>query len=100
MKRKDPKKSERKRSAPLFCEEINEQKNKIPVHFVRQTPERRDCGFRVSEVRKEKNVAENAGGIQVDKRTDCREGGQPGCETVRQAQQQRYLVDGYGRCGE
>jgi hypothetical protein len=66
--RKDPKNRDRKRRTPLSCEEINEREKKIHAHFVRQTPERRDCGFRVSEILKEKNVGENPGGMQVDEK--------------------------------
>ena len=36
----DPKKSERQRRAPPFCDEINQRKKEIHAHFVRQTPER------------------------------------------------------------
>jgi hypothetical protein len=63
--RRDPKKSERERRAPLFRDEINKRKKKVHTHFVGQAPERSDCRFRVSEILKKKNVGENAGGVQV-----------------------------------
>lgn len=66
--RRDPKKSERERGAPLFRDEINKRKKKVHAHFVGQAPERSDCRFRVGEILKEKNVGENAGGVQVDEK--------------------------------
>jgi hypothetical protein len=55
----------------------------------------------VGEILKEKNVGENAGGMQVDeKELTVAKVAKRGCETVRQAQQPGYLVDRYGRCGE
>ena len=99
--RKDPKKSDRKRRAPLFCEEINERKKKIHAHFVRQTPERRDCGFRVGEILKEKNVGENAGGMQVDeKELPVAKVTNRDAKQFDQHNNKGYLVDRYGRCGE
>ena len=40
--RRDPKKSERERGAPLFRDEINKRKKKVHAHFVGQAPERSD----------------------------------------------------------
>lgn len=64
----NPEKSERKRRAPLFCDEIDKRKKQVHAHFVRQAPKRSNCRFRVGEILKEKNVGENASGMQVSKK--------------------------------
>ena len=97
----DPEKSEGQRRAPPFCDEINKRKKQIHTHFIRQASERSDCRFGVGEILKEKNVGEDAGGVQVDgKRTGCREDGQRENGTIRRAQQQECSVDKYEKCGE
>jgi hypothetical protein len=47
---------------------MSKRKKKVHAHFVGQAPEGSDCRFRVSEILKEKNVGENAGGVQVDEK--------------------------------
>jgi len=64
----DPKKSEGQRRAPLSRDEIDERKKQIHTHFVRQTPERSNCRFRVGEILKQKNIREDTGSVQVGKK--------------------------------
>lgn len=64
----DPKKSEAQRRTPFFCDEIDKRKKQIHAHFVRQAPKGSNCRFRASYILKEKNVGEDAGGVQVSKK--------------------------------